>query len=232
MKKILAMVFGLVLAAASVSFADSLAAAPQGNFVVSVNGVVGVPASSNVASQVNVGFGGEGFVGYAFDPQFSLGVVSGYDTYSLNTSYVLKQLGLSSFPPGTTVSGSLSYVPIMAEAKYAFSKTGTKPYVLLGAGLALNNGSFTVSASGMTANGTINETDLLLAPGLGVAFPVSDKVDIFVQGRVDLDFTNNNTSTPGTITYSNGGSGTGNTNYTGDNPTIYIPFAVGADFSL
>lgn len=228
MKRISALVLGLVLAAASVSFADS----PQGNFVLGVNGVVGVPTSSNVANEVNVGFGGEGFIGYAFDKQFTLGVDSGYNTYSLSTNYVLKQLGIPSLPPGVTVSGSLSYVPIIAEAKYAFSATGVKPYVLLGAGLALNSGSFTVTATGASATGTISETDLLIAPGIGVAFPVSDKVDIFVQGRVDLDFTNNNNSTPATITFNPGGSSSGNTNYTGDNPTIYIPFAVGADFNL
>lgn len=228
MKRILALVFGLMLAAVSVSFADS----SQGNFVVSVNGLVGVPTSSNVSSDVGVGFGGEGFIGYAFNSQFTLGVDSGYDTYSLNNSFVLKQLGIPSLPSGTTLTGSLSYVPIMAEIKYAFSATGVKPYVLLGAGIALNSGTFTVSVPGESATGTINETDLLIAPGLGVAFPVSDKIDIFVQGRVDLDFTNNNNSTPGTITFNPGGSGTGNTNITGDNPTIYIPFAVGADFNL
>lgn len=228
MKRILALVLGSMLVATSASFADS----PQGNFVVSVNGLVGVPTSSNVASDVGVGFGGEGFVGYAFNSQFTLGVDSGYDTYSINESYVLKALNLPSLPPARTLTGSLNYIPIMAEAKYAFSATGVKPYVLLGAGIALNSGSFTVSVPGQSATGTISETDLLIAPGLGVAFPVSDKIDIFVQARVDLDFTNNNDSTPGTITYNPGGSGTGNGNFTGDNPTIYIPFALGADFNL
>jgi Outer membrane protein beta-barrel domain len=228
MKRISVLALALMMVS-SVSFAAG-SMAPQGHLVLGIGGLVGVPASSNAGNGFDVGFGGEGFVGYAFNDSFTVGLVSGYDSYGIQRAYVQNALPVT-LDSSTAVSGSMSYVPLLVEAKCSFGSGKVRPYGILGAGLAFNNGSFTATEGSNSAKGDISETDLLLAPGLGVDIALSEKADLFIQGRVDIDFTSNNGSTPATLTL-DGSSSSGTANLTGDNPTLYIPFEVGVNFSL
>jgi hypothetical protein len=60
-----------------------------------------------------------------------------------------------------------------------------------------------------------SQTDFMAAPGAGVLLKVSDSAALFLQARVDMDFTG-----------SNGFGGTA------DSPTIFIPIQAGIGFFI
>ena len=163
----------------------------------SVDGAFATPLSTNDAQAFNLGWGVDGSIGYRFDPTFSLACVAGYYEYDIQN------------PPAGT-SGHLSYIPLMLMPRLNLLMKGRiHPYFFLGAGLAFNTFSVTTNGIGLSQQ----ETDLLLAPGLGAIFPVADNIALFLQGRVDIDFT------------SSGGLGKGV-----DSPSIFVPIQGGVGF--
>ncbi len=199
MKKTLVMAFALMMAA-SVSFAAGTTAASSsstGNWVIQVAGDVVIP-TGDASNAYTLGFGGEAMVGYAFDQNFTLGVLSGYQNWSINT------------PAGESSSGfSAGYIPIELVAKYELGSDSDKikPYGVLGAGVAISSVSDTVSFGGVSETVSGSTTDFLLDPGLGLAFVLSPKTELFVQGKVSLDFASGETG-------------------------VYIPIQVGLNFGL
>ena len=152
------------------------------------------PLSTAVAAGYARGYGGDILVGYRFDRDFSLSADLGY--------YDCDQTAASSS------SGEWIYVPILAVARYNFGPGWVRPYVLLGAGVAVNTYTLTPGYDGKLSN---RETDLLLAPGLGVMFVVSKDTALYAQARFDLNFT--------TV----GGPWT-------DNPSVFMPLKAGLSF--
>jgi len=153
-----------------------------------------LPLSRAASNGYAAGYGGDILVGYRFDRDFSLSADVGY------------------FDCDQKVSGSSAgewvYVPIMAVARMNFGPGPVRPYLLLGAGAAYNTYSLTPSYSGRVSK---KETDLLLAPGLGVLFIVNGDTALYVQGRFDLNFA----SQSGPFT---------------DTPTIFMPLKAGLSF--
>lgn len=152
------------------------------------------PLSPAVAAGYARGYGGDILVGYRFDRDFILSADLGY--------YDCDQKA----PDGS--DGSWIYVPILAVARYNFGPGWVRPYVLLGAGVAVNTYTLTPGYNGELST---RETDFLLAPGAGVMFIVEMDLALYVQTRFDLDFST--VGRPWT-----------------DNPSVFMPLKGGISF--
>ena len=56
-----------------------------------------------------------------------------------------------------------------------------------------------------------------LDPGLGVAFVLNKGLNLFIQGKMDMDFDNNTAGTTG---------------QTSDTPILFVPVQLGLNFNL
>lgn len=206
---------GAVLAASSEA-SDShwvLQAQGGGDFILS-NTVNGTPANPITVNSPGWGFNGS--VGYAFSKNFSLSAMAGYQVSSISVPNMPSSIGMS-----------LAYMPVQLAGQYYFNNDDTRVYGLLGVGLAFN--SFSQSVANAPVTGTseglvIQETDFLLSPGLGVAFKLSDKADLFLQGKLDIDFFSKDLANWFT-------SGPGSTKPF-DTPQLLFPVQAGLSFSL
>jgi hypothetical protein len=171
---------------------------------------------SNPVTVVSPGWGFNGSLGYAFSNNFSLSVLAGYQVSGISAPQAPASIGLS-----------LGYMPIQVVAQYAFLGENTRLYGLLGVGLAINSFSESVHNFPVTeasASSIISETDFLLSPGLGLSFKLSDKTDLFVQTKLDVDFFSQNLAnwlppnTQSTNKFST--------------PQLYLPVQVGLNFSV
>lgn len=152
-----------------------------------------IPVSPAASANFSLGYGGDLLVGYRFDHDFSLSADLGY--------YDCNQKGSG---------GGWIYIPVLAVARYNFEIGWIRPYVLLRAGMAVNTFTLTPSYSGAR---TKQETDLLLAPGLGVMFTVSSDTSVYIQTRFDLNF-----ATP--------------EGPWADNPSVFLPLKGGISFFI
>lgn len=156
------------------------------------DGSLSLPFSTNASKGLNLGFGGDLSIGYRLDHTFTLAIASGYYQYDLSKE-----------PTGT--NREFSYVPLLGVVRINLTHENIRPYLFLGLGVAINSYSNITYAN--------NQTDFMAAPGLGILFKVGDSAALFLQGRVDMDFTP-----------VNGPTGTT------DNPTIFIPIQAGIGF--
>jgi opacity protein-like surface antigen len=195
MKKVIVFVFALMLVCASAFAAEATSASSSnGSWNIQIVGDLVIP-TGDAANGYDMGLGGEAMVGYSLDSNMTLGVLGGYQYLMIKGS-----------PSGY----SAAYIPIEAVMKYNFGSGQVKPYGILGVGLAL--GMFSTPAIDLGPWGTFpatttTSTDLLLDPGIGVAFNLSDKVDLVLQGKVEMIM-------------SSGSMG------------LYIPLQVGVNFGL
>jgi hypothetical protein len=191
MRKILV---AFLVAAWSVPLAFGQELKDDQRWTESISGGFSFPSSESNAQAFGVGLGGSINVGYRFDTNFALLAQTGYYQYNLQG-------------PASNGGANLSYIPLMAVARYNILTGAVHPYFLLGAGVALNG---YVLGSNTAVN---RQADFLLAPGLGVLFRVADIMAVFAQGRVDLDFTPS--------------SGLGHAT---DSPSIFVPLELGVGF--
>jgi hypothetical protein len=230
LKKIAGAAFAMALTV-SLSWAEPIA---LGHWVLGLGPLLGNPTSSNSADQLEYGFGGEAYLGYDFDGQFSLGVESGYQGYPVKAGDAISDYQLLTgkpLSPGMTVDAFVSCIPVFAMAKYAFTGKGFKPYALLGAGLAFNFADATIQSGGVAYRSSVKETDFLLSPGFGGAFTLSKGLDFFTQGRLDLNFTSNNYSDTIDVSLPSFTGGVPG-NLSQDHPTINIVVQSGLNISL
>ncbi len=171
---------------------------PNQHWIEQVDGGFLFPASSAIAQGYGTGWGGDILIGYRFNRQFSLsGAVGHYDCDQ-------KLAGAD--------AGEWLYDNFMAVGRFNFGSGWVRPFVTLGAGLALNTYSLTVEPSG---NKVEDKTvDFLLSPGAGVLFVVAGDMALYVQSRLDMDFT------------PVGGAGSPFV----DSPTIFVPVKAGLSF--
>jgi hypothetical protein len=189
MKKFLILVLLLAVGLVSKSWADTVS--DDGAWFIQINGDSGFP-TGNLANNVNQGWGGEGSIGYHFAHDYAVAVESGFDTYSAKGG----------------ANAQWNMVPLIFKVQMGGYSAGVSPYLLLGAGVAFN--SETATVFGITGNAS--ETDFLGEAGLGLAFPLSDKANFFVQGKVEADMTSSN--------------------YSKDQPTVLIPINAGFQFLM
>ncbi len=167
----------------------------------------------------NPGWGYNISVGYAVSKEFSLALLTGYQVSGITAQ------GMPS-----TISAGIAYVPVQLVPQYYFSTGDTRFYGLLGIGLAANGFYETVTVKdmpkpGLTASeaSVIQETDFLLSPGVGAAFKLCDKADLFVQAKLDIDFFSQ--------TFADFLSSIGGGNKF-DGTQMYLPIQVGVNYSI
>lgn len=175
----------------------------EGKWLVQLEGGVNLPASSQASSQLNASFAGEGQVGYAFSPEFSLSVESGFDVLAVKNSYVAA---------GQTMS--VYHVPLEAVGQYNLNLGGdVTPYFVVGVGVAFDSSNYSGT---FQAGQTTSWTNFELDPGVGVDFNLGGNVGVFVQAKVAMDF-ETTTGTNAELT---------------DNPLVNIPVQAGVNFLL
>jgi hypothetical protein len=142
---------------------------------------------------VNQGWGGEGSIGYRLPGHIELSLESGYDTFQAKNNLF---------------NGTWNMVPVVVKGQIYLGHSMIRPYLFVAAGLAINS----ESASFLGITGTANETDFLEEAGIGFAFPLGNRSNFFIQGKVDFD----NTSS----------------HYAKDQPTVFFPISAGFQFMM
>ncbi len=171
--------------------------APDQKWIEQADAGFAIPASTNVASVFNVGIGGDILVGYRFDRNFSLSTDLGY--------FQCDQKG---------GDGAWVYVPLMEVARYNFGSGKVRPYVILGMGAVFNSYTQSLLNMSQALNLSHQETDFFLSPGAGVLFVVFSDAAVYLQARMDLNFTSGNPMNSPAM----------------DNPSIFIPLKAGMSF--
>jgi hypothetical protein len=180
----------LLLTLPGMALADDVPLPADQRWTETADGGLALPFSANASHAFNTGFGGDLSVGYRLDRTFTLAVASGYYQYDLSK-------------PNVGENGNFSYVPLLGVVRINLTHENIRPYLFLGLGVAINS----------YALASYNQTDFMAAPGVGVLFKVADSTALFLQGRVDMDFTPNNGL---------GGAA--------DSPTIFVPIEAGIGF--
>jgi hypothetical protein len=196
MKKLICVLSLLILPSCRVWAQEVLP--EQERWIEQVDGGCVIPASAHVSQNYALGFGGDVLMGYRFSRQFSLSADLGY--YDSDQ----KTLGGN--------AGEWDYTPLMAVARYNLNLGVIRPYLLLGAGVAFNSYSLT-GGSATVSKSTRGETDFLLSPGLGALVVVAADMAVYIQGRLDMDFTPAFAGLPPP-----------------DSPSLFIPIKLGMTF--
>jgi hypothetical protein len=168
-------------------------------WVEQIDGSFSIPSFSGTVNP-SLGLGGDINIGYRFDRTFCLFLGTGYYQYNVPLA------------PGAA-NALLAYIPLVAILRLTFGDGDIRPYVFGGAGIALN--TYTQNNAPGSPVPKINEaeTDFYLAPGLGIIYRFSSDMALFLQSRVDIDFTSPH--------------GLG---ITLDSPSVFIPLQAGISF--
>jgi hypothetical protein len=105
---------------------------------------------------------------------------------------VEQQYGLTGVTGSTTARFTQLSFDLVGRYYLPFLQS-PRLYLFLGVGVAFDSfgGDYSVSWPGFSQTGAFvpeSWTNFELAPGLGIAFPVSNQLNAFVQGKVILDF--------------------------------------------
>lgn len=168
-------------------------------WVEQIDGSFSIPSYA-ANNNPDPGFGGDINVGYRLDRTLALFAGTGYYQY-----------GVPATQAGT--NGQLSYIPLTGIVRASFGDGPIHPYITCGVGIAITAYSQDNSPGSAALKTSRSETDFFLAPGLGFLYAFSSDMAIFLQSRVDLDFTSLNTP-----------------DGTRDSPSVFIPLQVGLSF--
>ena len=175
MKKILILIFWSALPLSLWAQADLN---PNQRWVEQIDGSFAFPSLSTTA-ETNPGLGGDINIGYRLDQNWALFAGSGYYQYNLS-------------PATPNTSALLAYVPLVGILRLTFGDGAFHPYVFGGVGIALNTYSQTNPPGSLVSKISQAETDFYLAPGLGILYRIYSGMALFLQARIDLDFTSPN----------------------------------------
>ncbi len=192
------------------------------------------PLSNKTASEYVPGFGYGLDFKLPLDRNWSVGLGVSTQAMPVNTSYINKTFQQTygvPLPSGVSFSGAWNYIPVAALVQYSIPVENSKvaPYMFVGGGLAFNSAGVTATINTQTVDASVNETDFLLCPGMGLKVQVSPKADLFLQGRLDILFTSQNNSDVITET-TNGSSTQVKGNLSDDSPTFFLPVYAGVRF--
>jgi hypothetical protein len=175
---------------------------PHQKWIERVEGTLGIPASSDATSALNLGAGGGLAFGYRLNSHLSVSVSTGYYQYGLKTV------------PAKYVGGFFSYVPLEMVTNYNIGEGTFRPYLSFGIGPAFNTYNLTSSSNGSTLQTNVYETSLLISPAIGFLQVIDPRAAIFVEARMDMDFRANGNS----VGLNNG------------TPSIFVPIQAGLTF--
>jgi hypothetical protein len=148
---------------------------PDQKWVEQIDGSFSIPSFTSAVNPA-LGLGGDINIGYRLDRTLCFLIGTGYYQYNIPPA------------PGAT-NALLAYIPLVGILRLTFGDGNFRPYVFGGAGIALN--TYTQNNAPGSPIPKINEAeaDFYLAPGLGFIYRFSSDMAVFLQSRVDLDFT-------------------------------------------
>jgi opacity protein-like surface antigen len=154
----------------------------------SIHGGIAPPTGS-LTDYHQVGFSMGGGIYYALTPHLDLNVISvGYDRFGLDQTQFQNDTGLD--PSGA----SIAMLSVMGGVRARFIPDGFSPFVAADCGLVhASVDDLTVDGS-TTFSGT-SENDFGMSLGGGIEGPVSSTSSVFTEVRVNMAFTDGNTST-------------------------------------
>lgn len=156
---------------------------------VGLTGGVGLPMGDfgdKAKLNLGTGFGGGITARYWLNEKMAVGLNASYFSFTPND-----------IPSGATAS--MSVLPISAGFDYYFMEEGIKPFA--GLELGIVNNSISSSSSGIDVTGS--KTGLIVAPVLGVAYGITDAIDVslnakymygMTDGKIDLTAKGNGVS--------------------------------------
>jgi len=133
-----------------------------------ITGAIGggiAPSATGFDSSYSSGYGLEANIGFALDQNWAVLLI--LDAYSF---------------PSTFSGWSANQIDLLPTLRYTFGSKGIRPYLFAGVG---GNEDLMIEAN----NPTIESINLAVAGGIGIDFPVARRVDIFIQGKYDINFT-------------------------------------------
>jgi len=172
---------------------------PQERWVEQIDGGFALPADPSPAHP-DSGIGGDINIGYRFNRTLALFIGSGYYQFAIPS-------------PAAGSEALLAYIPLAAILRVTFGDGPIRPYFFGGAGIALNTFTQNYAPGSAVLKISHAETDFYLAPGLGFLYRFSGNMAVFLQTRVDLDYTS--------------AAGLG---LPLDGPSVFIPIQAGLSF--
>ncbi len=154
---------------------DQPALTQDQKWVEQVDGSFSIPSFSSMVNPA-LGLGGDINIGYRLDRTFCVFIGTGYYQYNIA-------------PSSGATNALLAYIPLVAILRVTFGDGLFRPYVFGGAGVALNTYVQNNAPGDPTAKIDEAEMDFYLAPGAGVLYRFSGDMAVFLQSRVDIDFT-------------------------------------------
>ena len=145
--------------------AGAITSAGSSNNITWGIGLGGAALGNGFGTAYSAGAGLEGNVGYVINPNFA--VLLAVDSFLFNTT------------DSNIYSGEVNFMP---SVRLSLDANGVKPYVIVGAGLNEDIAYFT-DYYGDTIS--VSDTNFVVGGGLGVAFSVTPKIDIYIQGKYD-----------------------------------------------
>lgn len=193
MKKIL-VVTVLLLFAANFTLAQS-------KLGLQINGVANLP-QGDMGDILSTGFGGEAGLTYDLSSSFQLGVLAGYYTFAFDNS-VFDGTPLE----GQEIDASTNIIPLMATARYFFSKSSFSPYANAKLGLQF----LSVTGDDVPDN-TESETETGWGVGLGFLINAGKNLNIDINASFNgtsAEFGQSTSSTSGGVVTEESSSSTG-----------------------
>ncbi|HXL72211.1 MAG TPA: outer membrane beta-barrel protein [bacterium] len=122
------------------------------------------PCATGFDASYSVGYGFEGNVGLKLNQNWA--ILLALDVYTFNSTF----------------SGwSANQIDLLPTLRYSFGGQGIRPYLFAGVG---GNDNLMLEP-----NSSVNGINLAVAGGIGIDFPVARCLDVFIQGKYDINFT-------------------------------------------
>jgi hypothetical protein len=178
------------------------ATAPQAEKVkrvsIYVGGGIAFPMSPSGFSDFwGMGFSFGGGLGYAFSPSLAFVGLVDYNNFALDGDAILAASGFGGM--GISISGgSASIFSVSGNLKANLIPTpnSLSPYFIGGIGYStVSTGDFTLSAGGLSITESgFSESHASILFGVGLDIPASEALDIFLEGKYGIVFTEDQTS--------------------------------------
>ncbi len=173
MKLIMAVMFAWGLAGSAVWAQADLK--PDQQWIEQIDGSFALPSISTIEVS-NPGYGGDINVGYRFNHTWALFFGVGYYQYNIVTL-------------SDAVNSQLNYIPLTLFLRMVLGEGPFHPFIFAGGGAVINTFTQNFPEGDPIRSVNKSEIDPYLGPGAGVLYKFSSDMAVFVQTRIDLDFT-------------------------------------------
>jgi hypothetical protein len=179
------------------------------HFVFQLDGGIAPAVSSASATVFNSGFGIDGRISYAFDNVFSMGLETGFYDLGVNPKS-------TSLPSGAT--SDMTHIPVLFVMQIYFGDADgpIQPYLVLAGGMSFD----AVNLQGAAYKAGVNYgwANFELDPAVGVAYVLDTNMNLFVQAKWVMDFTDNASNDVNAESQ--------------DSPIMLLPLQAGLNFNL